>query len=348
MNDYDDLTWLRDRQSHVPVPDAAATARARAALLARADPAPLALVADEGRDVVVGDRRRRARPRILTLTGVAAVAAVGVVVVAGGLPSGSGGTGVIAPPQSAEAATLIRLSRSIAAAPAATGDATLVVRHTPSSDGSSITAVDLYLDDGRYKFAHSVAGLRGEDVEDIPGGAHTKQKLAAAAAAATLPAAQAREAIVEADAPPGFPDHMGEPGLPGIDAVPEEDRVIGRHTSAELRTDPVRRAALVENVFWGNTTDALVAGAGRADVRAGVMKLLATSSTVNVVKATVAGKPVLKITETAFGGGYAETLTVDASSGVITALTGADTGKAPSVTVDYDVKRVTSSDVLGN
>jgi hypothetical protein len=54
----------------------------------------------------------------------------------------------------------------------------------------------------------------------------------------------------------------------------------------------------------------------------------------------------IAITNTDFPDGYRETLIVDAGTGVIEKMAGGTAGKAPDVTVDYDVQRVTAADVL--
>jgi hypothetical protein len=86
----------------------------------------------------------------------------------------------------------------------------------------------------------------------------------------------------------------------------------------------------------------LIAGAGDADVRAGVMKLI---STIGAVKVTDHGA-TLDIRNTEFPDGYAETLTVDAKTGVIRKMTGGVVGETPGVVVDYDIERVDAADVL--
>ena len=68
-----------------------------------------------------------------------------------------------------------------------------------------------------------------------------------------------------------------------------------------------------DNRVWIGAMDALIAGAGDPDVRAGVMRLLSTIAT---VKVTDHGA-TLDIRNTDFPDGYAETLTVDAETGVI-------------------------------
>ena len=87
--------------------------------------------------------------------------------------------------------------------------------------------------------------------------------------------------------------------------------------------------------------DALIAGAGRADVRAGVMRLMATMP-VKVEQ----GDGVLRLTQTDFPDHYTETLVVDDVTGVLKEQRGGVAGKPPSVVVTYDVKRVDAADVL--
>ena len=81
-------------------------------------------------------------------------------------------------------------------------------------------------------------------------------------------------------------------------------------------------------------------GARRADVRAGMMKLLATMPEVKVEP----GDGVLRLRMTDFPDACEETLVVDHATGVIQAI--GTRGKRPSVVVSYDVRRVTAADVL--
>ena len=81
------------------------------------------------------------------------------------------------------------------------------------------------------------------------------------------------------------------------------------------------------NRIWIGAMDSLIAGAGDPDVRAGVMKLLAT---IDAVKVTEHGA-TLDITNSDFvPDGYAETLTVDAETGVIRTMTGGKVGRTPA------------------
>ncbi len=94
-----------------------------------------------------------------------------------------------------------------------------------------------------------------------------------------------------------------------------------------------------DNRVWFGSMDALLAGAGRSDVRAGVMQLLSKLPKVKVTETA----DTLTITSTDFADGYQETLIVDAQTGVPRQFIGGDVGEKPSVTVDYEIKRVTAA-----
>ena len=82
-----------------------------------------------------------------------------IVIGAGALPSGDGPARV-AVPEEAAAAPLVRLAARIQTEPAPAGDATLVLRRHAFPDEEGFTGADLYLDDGRYFYAETRAGLR--------------------------------------------------------------------------------------------------------------------------------------------------------------------------------------------
>ncbi len=63
-------------------------------------------------------------------------------------------------------AALVKLSERIAAEPTPTGDATLVLRHHTFPDDKDFTGADLYVDDGRYYYAPTLAGLQGSGKSD--------------------------------------------------------------------------------------------------------------------------------------------------------------------------------------
>ena len=105
---------------------------------------------------------------------------------------------------------------------------------------------------------------------------------------------------------------------------------------------PAPQIVIDNNRVWMGSMDALIAGAGRADVRAGVLKLLATIPKVGVEQ----GDGVLNLRNADFPDGYVETLAVDDQTGVIKTMTGGYPDKRPDVVVSYEIKRVEAMDVL--
>jgi hypothetical protein len=91
-----------------------------------------------------------------------------------------------------------------------------------------------------------------------------------------------------------------------------------------------------------NCMDALEGGAGRRGIRAGAMLAVSTLPDVKVTKTSFDGRPVVQITNTQFSDGYAETLDLDARTGVLVHMSGGTVGKADSVDVTYRVTRVTA------
>ena len=104
--------------------------------------------------------------------------------------------------------------------------------------------------------------------------------------------------------------------------------------------------------------DALLAGAGRPEVRSGVLFLLSTMSAVSTEEVTREGRKTLALVNTGFPdgageagkangfpGGYVETLYVDAETGIPVGFTGGVPGEEPSVTMTYDIDRTTPARV---
>jgi hypothetical protein len=261
---------------------------------------------------------------------------IAIVVGAGALPSGDGASQrIVGGPAPAEAA-LVKLAKRIQHTPAPTGDATLVFRSHHFPDGKDFTGADLYLDDGRYFYGMTMAEL--EAAKDDIGEGVPKLEREAAKAAVSLPSDQARRKMIDAT--------FGPKGEPAPGSPVDKAAQAARREKLEQMTGPTPTPApkrmIDDNRVWIGAMDALIAGAGNAEVRAGVMKLLAT---IEAVKVTDHGA-TLDIRNTDFPDGYAETLTVDAKTGVIQKMTGGVVGKEPSVVVDYDIDRVDAADVL--
>ncbi|MFD4671906.1 hypothetical protein ACFWNN_19385 [Lentzea sp. NPDC058450] len=285
---------LRD----VPSPDSQAYDRARAALHESMT----------GPATVVRPKRWFTWPRFGgAVVGAAAVATAIVMGSAGGgVPSGGDPVAAPAPapaPKTVES-PLVKLASQVkaAAAGAPTGDASLVVTTKTAPDGSPYVIYTVYSDRGDYVHGDSVQGLadsarKGQNQATE----YDANVLAAARLAATGDLEKARFSMITA-AGNGY-------GLGLSDA--EADKIWKENyekTSAELgkigKTMPPAKPrptgkeleVRLNNTLWHNSTYALFMGAANAEVREGVLKLLATLQDVSIAKTAVDGQPAMTLT----------------------------------------------------
>jgi hypothetical protein len=350
-----ELEWLAERRPETEEPTAAGTTRARAALLEHArTPSPVPPRRHTPSPAqLAGVKRRR---RILAGAALAATAGIGVLALAPASKDGTAGpvahTLGIAP-QPAQAAPLMKLAAKIRQAPKPVGDATLVLRshHFPSGGEKDFTGADLYLDGGAYYYGTTLDELKANakaDPTDQEGYEAAKAERDAAVAANTLSGAGARAKMISATL---APDNSA-PKLTAAekaDAAKAEATAMAEKLAAARKAGikpapPASRQSLDDNRVWLGAMDALIEGAGDPQVRSGVMALMSTMP--DVVKVTQ-GDGSLTITQTDFPRGYTEALVVDDKTGVITKMIGGTAGKTPDVVVDYDIERVTASDVIG-
>ena len=316
-------------------------------------------------------RGRHARTRaVLTRTGVtlavAALVATAVGLSANGKPAPSHSDAAGAGPSTAStaaphltvdatrgttartartgSATLIRLAGYVLAADPPTGDATEVIRTTTDVGKTPTVGADLFADDGRYFYSDDPSGL-GAQVRAGNNSANgfAGREVAAAQYAANggdLATAQRRMAVAALDPDKPYRIQTTAPTPPpGL-------------TKAQLKlwfraTGGVPTVVLGSS-DWTNSLDALLAGAGRPDVRAGVLRILSTVPDVTVTQTTTDGKPTLTLTDTLKG--YVSTdvqsMVIGAQDGIPVEFHDADLGE-PSFdfTVAYAVSRVTLSDL---
>jgi hypothetical protein len=290
--------------------------------------------------------RRVLRTRTLGLaatTGAAALAAA-LVLSVGGSGGGAAGAGRLGqrvrPPQAAlhhpgtVSSPLVRLADYVSGSGPPAGNATLVARTTTTGSGNSVTVYDLYADNGQYFFSQAESGLAGQvsGHHNIAGGLFARE-IAAANLGATGDVQTAAQDM--ADAPD--PSHVISP-----------TQSVNRAAIAakQAATGSPQAGDLFDNWVWENSQDALIAGSGRPQVRAGVLRILATLPGVNVTHGTSAAQPTLVLTAGTpeLGAGYSEQLTINADTGVPIQFIGGPPGGTPAATVDYAVSRVT----LGN
>ena len=287
--------------------------------------------------------------------GVVAIAAAAAVGVTSALPSTPAKTAQASSAHPAHASApaaptgstdtqqpLVTLATYLAAKPKPAGDATLVERETGAPGKASINVWDLYTDDGRYFFSQTEAGLPAQVKENNNQGAgQFGREVAAATYAATGDLDTA--ALKMAWAP---------------DTTP-----VPAWLSAQVKNMSAG-GLQIDNYVWENCEDALVAGSGNPQVRAGVLRLVSALPGITVTHGTVDGQPTLTLTAGAGELGYAgvgkptkanpkgaptgpayqEAIIINADTGIPLGFAGGPAGEA-AVTVTYVVTRVNLADI---
>jgi hypothetical protein len=302
-------------------------------------------------DVARGHRalRQRRRRRLAGVAGTAAVGGAAVVLVATSAPRSAAPAASGTHPASTGASTgsagaqppLVKLAADVAAEPRPTGDATLVERETGAPGQASINVWDLYTDNGRYFFSRTQAGLPEQvKMNNTQGDGQFGREVAAATYAVTgdLDTAALKMAWPYATPVPAW-------------------------LSAQVKTMSVPAkvgASSIDNYVWENCQDALVAGSGNPQVRAGVLRLVSALPGIAVTRGTVDGQPTLTLTAGAgelgnlatgkgnpkadTGPAYHEAITINADTGIPLKFAAGPTGKIiPAVT--YVVTRVNLADI---
>jgi hypothetical protein len=351
MNNHD-LDWLAEQQPQRRGTDKDAHDRALLALLRHETSRPAGHRRSRSRSLNIPGLLNRRLLAVATGTGVAAIAAAVALSAGNGatLPTAGsthGRTLQAVVKHHAIKSPLIRLADNVSTSASPVGDATLIQRSTTIAGQAPITVYDLYGDDGTYYFSQGASGLpsqvsSGNSQADGLFG----REVAAAKEAATGNVAQA--AIDMANAPdPNLrpqltPTNDGNAESPQATAlaIQAKEKATGMHFLPSSRFD---------NYAWGDSQDAMIAGAGDPQVRAGVLKILATLPGVTVTQGSSNGTPTLVLTAGSheFGMNYQEQLTVNAETGIPIEFVGGTPGKTAATTVDYQVKRVTLSDIAG-
>jgi hypothetical protein len=302
-------------------------------------------------------RQARRRDRItrggigVGVVAVAAVAAVGVTSVVSSTPTrtaqASGGHPAKTYPAKTHASAsstgstgaqpLVKLVADLSAAPQPTGNATLVERETASPGQASINVWDLYTDAGQYFFSQTEAGLPAQVNEgNNQGAGQFGQEVAAATYAVNgdLDTAALKMAWPYSTPVPAWLSAQ-----------------VSKMSAGGLQID---------NYVWENCEDALVAGSGNPQVRAGVLRLVSALPGITVTHGTVDSQPTFTLTagagELGFTGinkadpkagagpAYQEAITINADTGIPLEIVGGPAGK-PAVTVSYVVTRVNLADI---
>jgi hypothetical protein len=286
--------------------------------------------------------RQRRRRRLAGVAGTAAVGAAAVVLAATsaatGTPAGTAQASGAHPASTGASAgstgaqpPLIKLAADVAAEPRPAGDATLVERDT-----GGIKVWDLYADNGKYFFSRTEAGLPAQVQENNnQGDGQFGREVAAATYAATgdLDTATLKMAWPYATPVPAW-------------------------LSAQVKnmSAPAKGAGTqIENYVWENSEDALVAGSGNPQVRAGVLRLVSALTDITVTHGTFDGQPTLtlmagkaelgtvgvdnKDPKVETGPALHEAITINADTGIPLKFAGGPTGKMVTA-ITYVVTRV--------
>ena len=246
--------------------------------------------------------------------------------------------------------TLVELAAYITAtAPRRAGNATLVARTQSYPDRTSIRGFDLYTDSGEYFYAETESGLPAAIKSGAnQGDGEFAREIAAAEYAVNGNLAVADQRMAYAPFADGKPPGNGQTAVwRAQDAQMLARKLAAAHIKAPRLVQAAEAGTFsfdADNYIWIDSEDALQAGAGNPEVRAGVLRILSTLPGITVAHSEVAGQPALTITATGTPdliANYHETITINASTGIPISLVGGANASAPSVTVTYHVSRVT-------
>jgi len=293
----------------------------------------------------------RVRRRVFAGTGVFVTAAAAVTMVAVSFDSVGPATPI------AGAAVLNHLAAHIKANATMSppGDATLVLRTQSYPDGTSSSEADLYADNGEYFSTPSESGLPAAIAEN----ANIGNGLSAREIQAALDAVNGNLATAVQEMATAPFDNGVKPANTGAEVSVLTQKIDAQTnlTSAEKAAliqkilgeanSPSGQQASTDNYIWMDSMNALIEGAGNPDVRIGVLRILSTLSEVAVTNTTTNGQPTITLTATApaLPSNYQEAITINASTGVPVSFAGGTPGQTPSVTVTYQVSRVTLTNI---
>ncbi|MEU1396048.1 hypothetical protein ABZ403_08275 [Micromonospora zamorensis] len=290
--------------------------------------------------------------------GVAAAAAVVAVVLnspaTGGIEAGkdssaatSGSTTVDG---SAERAPLMTLAGSIKTVTPSAGDAWLVKATQVHGTKTMQVVYTLYTDGHAIYTGNSVKDIKraiARHQDQMTDGGYAPLLKAAVAAADSSPADGRTQMLKAAKDPLVGLDPAAQKAV--WDKQQAAAQVIIKQKGGNAKPKPYSPQAVqrhFDNALWTYSTQALSAGDGNTQVRAGVLRLLSTISAVSVKNSTTHGKATLTITAgpEAFGGEGSEVLTIDATTGMLVKDISTVSG-LPQASTTYESSRVTKADL---
>ncbi|MET8233644.1 hypothetical protein ABZS77_23530 [Micromonospora sp. NPDC005298] len=293
--------------------------------------------------------------------GVAAAAAVVAVVLSSSATGGTGGleagkdsaaasSGSTTVDGSAERAPLMALAGSIRTVTPVAGDAWLVKATQVHGTRTMQVVYTVYTDSHAIYTGNSVKDVKRAIVrhqDQMTDGGYAPLLTAAVAAADSSPADGRTQMLKAAKDPLVGLDPAAQKAV--WDKQQADVQVIIKQKGGDAEPKPYSPQAVerhFDNALWTYSTQALSAGHGNTEVRAGVLRLLSTISAVSVTNSTTHGKATLTITAgpEVFGGQGSEVLTIDAATGMLVKDVSTVPG-LPKASTTYESSRVTKADL---
>ncbi|MFF5198676.1 hypothetical protein ACFY3B_03610 [Micromonospora parva] len=290
--------------------------------------------------------------------GVAAAAAVVAVVLnspaTGGVEAGKDSSAATsastAADGSAERTPLMTLAGSIKTVTPAAGDAWLVKATQVDGTKTMQVVYTLYTDGHAIYTGNSVKDIKraiARHQDQMTDGGYAPLLKAAIAAADSSPADGRTQMLKAANDPLVGLDPAAQKAV--WDKQQADAQVIIKQKGGNAEPKPYSPQAVqrhFDNALWTYSTQALSAGDGNTQVRAGVLRLLSTISAVSVKNSTTHGKATLTITAgpEVFGGTGSEVLTIDATTGMLVKDVSTVPG-LPTASTTYESSRVTKADL---
>jgi hypothetical protein len=294
-------------------------------------------------DIASHRRSRWTRSRTLGVSAAALVAAAAAAAVVVASTSAPGKAPATAAPAAAGNPILTKLAADITPLPAkASGDATLEIRNdSPTDTRIGANGIGLYTDSGAYYWGTDKAALRR--AVTAKDGAETvfQRDIAAALYAVKGDIATARARIADSNLAPGTkPDDSAR-----IEKLKAIAKAKGEKYVPPKPLTPEQQKEITDNHIWSNAIDALIAAPENPQVRAGVLRIMATMPKVKVTKSSTAGQATLTLSDSwSASGKLAERLVINAATGRPVALTSSGSD-VRSVTKYYHMSRVTLAGV---
>lgn len=288
--------------------------------------------------------RRRSRWGMRRTVGLSAAALAAAAAAAAVLVATSASTPGKPPAKAAANPILAKLAADISPLRAkAPGDATLEIRNqSPTSDALGGNGIGLFTDDGTYYWGNDKSALRRAIVAKSGGDDVFKRDIAAALSAVKGDVDTARARMAVANIAPGThpdPERAREEKLKAL------AKARGKKYVPPKPRTPEQQKEITDNHIWANAIDALIAAPENPQVRAGVLRIMATMPKVKVTKTTTAGQPTLTLADGwPVAGKFAEKLVINAGTGRPVALSSSGSDVRPSTTY-YHTSRVTLADV---